>query len=143
MVKKYHVHLTESERWTLRRLISVGKGAARRLVHARILLAADQGLADDAIMAAVLVGRATVERVRRRFVEEGLDAALDPRRPERLHLRKLDGAQEARLIALACGPAPDGRDRWSLRLLADRLVELEIVEAISYETVRQTLKKTR
>jgi transposase len=142
MVKKYHVHLTDSEREALQRLISVGKGAARRLAHARILLKADQGLPDDEIMAAVEVSRPTVERVRKRCVEEGLEAALDPRRPARPRLRKLDGAQEARLIAVACSPAPDGQERWSLRLLANRVVELAIVEAISHETVRQVLKKT-
>ena len=114
--------------------------------HARILLKADEGesgprLSDEAIAEALDVNRSTVERVRIRCVEEGFEAALRPRPSRQLHPRKLDGAQEAHLVALACSPAPKGRARWSLRLLADKVVELEIVDAISYETVRQVLKK--
>lgn len=147
MIKKYIVTLTEDERRDLMALISAGKGAARRLAHARILLKADQGpdgpgWMDDAIAAALEVSRPTIERVRKRFVEEGLEAALHPRPPARAYRRKLDGAQEARLIALACGTPPAGQVRWTLRLLADTLVTLEIVEDISHETVRQVLKKT-
>lgn len=147
MIKKYIVTLTEDERRDLMALISAGKGAARRLAHARILLKADQGpdgpgWMDDAIAAALEVSRPTIERVRKRFVEEGLEAALHPRPPARAYRRKLDGAQEARLIALACGTPPAGQVRWTLRLLADTLVALEIVEDISHETVRQVLKKT-
>ena len=109
-------------------------------MHARVLLKTDEGsegprLTDDEIAEAVEVNRSTVERVRIRCVEGGVEAALHP--------RKLDGVQEAHLVALACSPAPRGRNRWSLRLLADKLVELEVVDNISYETVRQTLKKTR
>lgn len=144
---KYFVTLTEEERQELAGLIAAGKGAARRLAHARILLKADQGpggpgWTDDAIRVAVEVSRSTVERVRQRFVEEGLAAALDPRPPQREYRRKLDGEHEAHLVALSCRTPPPGQVRWTLRLLADRLVELEIVDTVSYETVRQVLKKT-
>jgi transposase len=142
MHKKYIVSLTDSERATLRALISSGKGAARRLAHARVLLKADEGLPDQAIADAVEVSRPTVERVRRRLVEEGLEAALDPRRPERVREHKIDGEAEAHLIALACSAPPAGAARWTLRLLAGKLVELEYLAAISHETVRRALKKT-
>jgi transposase len=142
MNKKYIVTLTESERVELRKLISTGKGAARRLTHARVLLKADQGLTDERIAQEVEVGTATVERVRRRFVEEGLAEALDPRRPEKPRTRKIDGEVEAHLIALVCSSPPEGKARWSLRLLADKLVELEHLPEVSHETVRRTLKQT-
>lgn len=142
MYKKYIVTLTDVERTDLQALIAAGKGAARRLAHARILLKADHGLTDEAIADAVEVSRPTVERVRKRFVEEGLDAALDPRRPARPRPRKLDGRQEAHLVALACGAPPEGQARWTLRLLADQMVELAYVDTLSHETVRRTLKKT-
>jgi transposase len=147
MKKLYRVKLLAEERAQLQELLSKGKAAARTLMHARILLKADEGVAgprlsDDQIAEAVEVNRSTVERVRMRCVEEGVEAALRPRPSRQLHPRKLDGVQEAHLVALACGPAPKGRNRWSLRLLADKLVELEVVDDISYETVRQTLKKT-
>ena len=142
MAKKYIVTLTDTERQTLKAFISAGKGAARRLAHARILLKADQGLTDETIAEAVEVSLPTVQRVRQRFVEEGLAAALDPRQPEKPRMRKLDGHQEAELIALACGVAPEGHVRWTLRLLAEKMVELEYVDTLSYETVRRTLKKT-
>jgi hypothetical protein len=146
-MKVYRVRLAPEERAYLEDLLSKSKAAARTLTHARILLKADEGeagprLSDEAIAEALEVNRSTVERVRIRCVEEGFDAALRPRPSRQVHPRKLDGVQEAHLVALACSPAPDGRNRWSLRLLADKLVELEIVEDISYETVRQTLKKT-
>src|SRR5438067_2411339 len=146
-MKLYRVKLTPEERAQLLDLLSKGKAAARTLTHARILLKADEGVAgprlsDESIAEALDMNRSTVERVRIRCVEEGFEAALRPRPSRQLHPRKLDGAQEAHLIAVACSPAPKGRARWSLRLLADRAVELEIVDAISYETVRQTLKKT-
>jgi transposase len=112
------------------------------LIHARILLKADQGLPDQTIVDEIEVSRPTVERVRRRFVEEGLEAALDPRRPETPRPHKIDGEVEAHLIALACSTPPPGRARWSLRLLADQAVELEYLDAVSHETVRQSLKKT-
>jgi transposase len=127
--------------------VSAGKAAARTLTHARILLKADEGpagpgWADEAIADALEINRSTVERVRQRCVEEGFDAALRPRPSRQVRLRTLDGAQEAQLVALACSPPPNGRDRWTLHLLADKLVELEVVDSISYESVRRTLKKT-
>ncbi len=148
-MKKYKVTLTAEEREQLQDLIAQGKASAKKLAHARILLkadAADDGPAwDDARIAVALeVSTRTVERLRQRFVEEGFEAALVRKpqsRPSRL--RKLDGAAEARLIALACSKPPDGRDRWTMQLLADQLVELEVVDAVSDETVRRTLKKTR
>jgi transposase len=147
MAKKYHVTLTESERADLRALIGAGKAAARTLAHARILLKADRAAggpawSDEAIAPAVEVSVPTIERVRQRFVLEGLEAALRPRPARGRKPRKLDGAGEARLIALACSEPPAGHGQWSLRLLADTLVELEYVEAISHETVRQVLKQT-
>jgi transposase len=148
MKKKYIVTLTEEERQMLQEMLSRGKAAARKLTHARILLKADAtpdgpGWNDEAIADGLEVGRATVERVRKEFVEEGLEAALERRKPRRLYLRKLDGDGEAHLVALACQKPPDGRRRWTLQLLADRMVELEYVDQISYQTVRRTLKKTR
>jgi transposase len=147
MKKKYIVTLTEAERQMLQTLLSRGRAAARKLMHARILLKADTsaggpGWNDDQIAEGLEVGRATVERVRKEFVEDGLEAALEPRKPRRQYLRKLDGDGEAHLIALACGEAPEGRSRWTLRLLADRMVALEQVDHLSYETVREVLKKT-
>jgi transposase len=148
MKKKYPVVLNETQREELKRLIAAGSAPARKLTHARILLKADQssegpGWVDEAIADAVEVSQPTVARVRKRYFEEGLEAALNRRPPNREYHRKLDGEQEARLIALACGEPPEGQARWSLRLLADRLVELEIVEEeVSYQTVRRTLKKT-
>jgi transposase len=117
------------------------------LAHARILLKADQGLhgpscKDQDIAAAVELSRPTIARVRQRFVQEGLEAALERRLPNRQYLHKLDGHQEAHLIALACSSPPEGQGRWTLRLLANRMVELEYVDALSYETVRRVLKKT-
>jgi transposase len=144
---KYVVTLTQDERNALRRLVSVGRAAARKLTHARILLQADSGPSgagdgDAEIGATLGVGHATIERVRQRFVEEGLEAALERRRSRRAYRRKLDGRAEARLIAVACSRAPAGRSRWTLRLLAEQLVVLEVVDAISHECVRETLKKT-
>ncbi len=146
-MKKYVVTLTPEEREELGRMIASGKGAARKLLHARILLKADQsvggpGWEDKAIAKALDAGTATLERVRKQFVEEGPEAALARRPPQREYARKLDGAGEAHLIALACSQAPEGRQRWTLRLLAGRMVTLEYVDALSHETVRQVLKKT-
>jgi transposase len=129
-------------------MVSVGKRAAAKLMHARVLLQTDQsaagrGWTDARIAEGLGVTTRTVENIRRRFVEQGLQAALDRRkqcRPSRERL--LDGAKEAKLVAICCSKAPDGRRRWTLQLLADRLVELNIVDSISYETVRRTLKKT-
>jgi transposase len=142
MAKRYLVTLTEEERVSLLGLTKRGKGAARKLTRAHVLLQADAGVSDKAIAAALHIGIATVERVRKRFVEEGLDAALSER-PRSGGQRKLDRKQEAFLIALACRTPPEGRQRWTMQLLADRLVAVQVVEAISDETVRRTLKKTR
>ncbi len=143
MHKRYPVHLTDAERDSLKRLIAAGTAPARKLAHARILLKADEGWTDAQIVEAVDISQPTISRVRKQFVEEGLEAALDRRTSRRVYRPKLDGAQEARLIALACGQPPDGQARWTLRLLADKAVELEIADALSYQTVRRTLKKTR
>jgi transposase len=148
-MKKYRVTLTPEERQSLQELIAAGKASARKLTHARILLkadAADGGPAwtDARIAQALEVGTATVERVRQRFVEQGLDAALvrkEQGRPSRA--RALDGRAEARLIALACSKPPQGRNEWTMQLLADKLVELHIVDAVCDETVRRALKKMR
>ena len=147
-VKKYKVTLTDDERQQLRDLIAAGKGAAQKLAHARILLKADAapggpGWTDERIAEALEVSTDTVARVRQRFVEEGPDAALCRKKPARpSRPRTLDGRAEARLIALACSAPPDGRKRWTMQLLADELVELEVVDAVSDETVRRTLQKT-
>jgi transposase len=147
MKKKYIVTLTEAERQMLQSMLSRGKAAARKLMHARILLKADAcsggpGWTDDQIVQGLEVGRATSERVRRLFVEEGLEAALERRKPRRVYPRALDGDGEAHLVALACQKPPEGRSRWTLRLLADRMVQLEYADQLSYQTVRRTLKKT-
>jgi len=146
-MKKYVVTLTDEEREQLTQLISHGKAAAKKLTHARILLKADNrpgspAWDDKAISVAVEVGTATVERVRRQFVEEGLAAALERRASQRHYERKLDGVAEAHLIALTCSKAPEGRKEWTMQLLADRMVVLGHVPAVSRETVRRTLKKT-
>ena len=146
-MKKYRVTLTADERHHLTTLIAAGKAAAQKLAHARILLkadAADGGPAwpDDRIAEALEVSRATVERVRQRFVEQGLEAALVRKKQARpRRQRALDGRAEAKLIALACSRPPDGRKAWTMRLLADKLVELEVVPSVSDETVRRSLKK--
>ncbi len=147
MHKRYVVTLTEGQREALQRLVAAGTAPARKLTHARILLKADQGPSgpgwvDAAIVEAMEVSQPTVSRVRKQFVEEGLEATLNRRAPRRVYTRKLDGEQEAHLIALTCGAPPAGHLRWSMRLLATKLVELEVVGAISYQTVRRTLKKT-
>ncbi len=147
-MKKYKITLTADERQSLHDLVAAGKAAAKRLAHARILLKADAApdgpaWTDARIAEAVEVNRTTVGQVRQRFVEQGLEAALVRKKQDRpSRERKLDGAGEARLITLACSTPPRGRAAWTLRLLADRLVELQVVETISTETVRQVLKKT-
>ncbi len=148
MRKRYIVRLSEEERAGLRTLVGSGSGPAQMLTHARILLKANQGeggagWTDAAIAGAVEVGHATVERVRQTYATDGLEAALGRKTPQRVYERKLDGAQEARLVALTCSPPPAGQARWTLRLLADQLVALEVVDTITGETVRQTLKQTR
>jgi len=150
MGKKYVVRLDESEREMLGGLVKKGRGKvlARKRLHAEILLKADEGpigpgWTDRRVSEAFDVHLNTVQNIRQRFVEGGMEAALDRKkqlRPSRQRI--LDGEGEARLIAIACGAAPAGQARWTLRLLASRLVELEVVESISHETVRQRLKKT-
>ena len=147
MKKKYVVTLTDEERGALRAMITAGKGSARKLAHARILLKAERRKRqrewqDARIAAALDVAVSTIEKVRQRFVEEGLEAALVPRPPRREYDRKLGGKEEAHLITLACSTPPEGHARWTLRLLADRLVRLEVVDSVSHETVRRVLKKT-
>jgi transposase len=147
-MKKYKVTLTPEERNSLQDLIAAGKASAQKLAHARILLKADAAPGgpawiDARIAEAVEVNVTTVERVRERFVEQGVEAALARKKQDRpSRERKLDGQAEARLVALACSEPPLGRARWTLRLLADKLVELEVVDTVSTETVRQVLKKT-
>jgi transposase len=139
--KKYRVSLTESEREQLSNIARRGKSSARKVKRALILCQADEGLSDEQIAEALLVGASTVSRVRQRFVEEGMESALNER-PRPGQRRKLDGKQEAHLVAVACSQAPAGHARWTLRLLADKVVELEFADSISPETVRQVLKKT-
>jgi transposase len=147
-MKKYLVTLSDEERQSLHRPTAAGKASALKVTHARILLKADQpdggpAWPDEQIAEALEVGLSTIARLRQRFVEQGLEAALSRKKQERpSRTRKLDGRAEARLIALACSAPPEGRREWTMRLLADRLVELEIVDAVSDETVRRVLKKT-
>lgn len=142
-MKKYLVTLTDEERQHLGQLLAKGKSAARTLRHAQALLKADEtsGWKDAAIAEAFGLSVRTVERLRQRFVEQGLEAALAPK-PVPRPPRKVDGVVEAHLVALACSDPPAGRQRWTLRLLADKLVELDLVQSISHEGVRQALKKT-
>lgn len=146
MRPKRIVRLTPNERVQLTQFISGGRAPARKLAHARILLKADAGpegpgWTDDAIAEALEVGKVTVWRVRRKYIEEGLEAALTHRHSNNHRPCRLDGDQEAHLIALACSEPPTGRNRWTLRLLAKRMVELEYADRLSHETVRGTLKK--
>ena len=139
--KKYIINLSDTDREKLEQMTHKGTLKARQFKRAMILLKADEGLSDPQIMAALNVSRPCVERIRKRFVADGIERALneDPRPGQR---RKLDGRAEATLIATACSEAPEGHARWTLRLLAGKLVQLQVVEAISHETVRRTLKKT-
>lgn len=137
--KKYIVDLAPEERQTLEQLLQKGKSSARKLTRARILLHADEGLTDEEIATALGVGVATVERTRQRFVEANLEALNERPRPG--GQCKLSGKQEAQLIAVACTPAPSGRTRWTLQLLAEQVVTLGFADSIARETVRQVLKK--
>jgi transposase len=143
---KYVVRLTAGHRRLLEQMVSSGKHPARVLTRARVLLKADAGTGgpgweDAAIAEALDCGERTVARVRQKYAAGGLDAALYAKKPTGRQYRKLDGKQEAKLVALACSPAPDGRGRWTMKLLADRLVELQVVEGIDPATVWRTLKK--
>lgn len=144
--KIYRVTLTNEERKGLTDLVNKGKGPAGKLKRARILLMADEnqangGWKDDDIVQALHTSRRTVERTRQKCVEMGVEAAINHTRPKKTRSKVLDGAAEARLVQLACSEAPDGHENWTLRMLADKLIELEVVETVSYETVRTTLKK--
>jgi transposase len=141
MAKKYQVSLTDEEREALLTLTKKGSVAARKLNRAHILLQADAGATDDGIAQALHIGTATVERIRKRFVQGGVQAALTEQ-PRPGGKRKLDGKAEASLVAWACSTPPDDRTHWTMQLLADKLVELKLVASISDETVRRTLKKT-
>lgn len=146
-MKKYIVKLSEQEREEFQEWISKGKSSARKLLHARILLKADASengpsWKDEQISEALEVSPSTIFRVRQRFVEEGTEAAVSRRPGSGYRDPKIDGEKEAHLIALTCSQAPSGQARWTLRLLAEKMVELEYIDSLSYETVRQTLKKT-
>jgi transposase len=146
MQKKYIVELTSEERKQLTALVKKGKTAAYKIRHAQMLLKVDQGKkgpgwSDSTVAEAFTAHITTVERLRKRFVEEGLEAALE-RHNRTNYTRKLDGDVEAHLIAIACSEPPEGRNEWSLRLLADKLVELKVVDSVSHMTVSRTLKKT-
>ena len=148
MPKKYIVDLSEEERQSLEKLATTGKHSAYKIIHARILLKADinqadGGWSDSAISKALDLSTSTIVRVRQRFVESGFEASLNYRRGRGRKQRRLDGEKEAHLLAIACTQAPSGRERWTLRMLADKMVELNYVESISHETVRQTLKKMK
>lgn len=145
-IGKYIVRLTLQEREYLTELTKKGNSSAKKILHGRILLRADaaqggENRRDKEIKELEKVSAATVSRVRQLFVEEGLESALNRKPHKRIKPRRLDGEQEARLTSLCCSQAPEGRARWTLRLLADQLVEMEVVESIAPETVRQTLKK--
>lgn len=148
MYQKYFVRLTSEERQYLEKLVSSGNAPARKTRRARILLKSDcsesgPNWSYEAICEALDVNSMTVANVRKAFAEGGLEKALNRKKPEREYEHALDGEAEAHLIALACGAAPDGYERWSLRLLRDRFVKLEIVSDVSHETIRTTLKKRR
>jgi transposase len=147
-MKKYRVTLSADERRRLEERLSRGKADVRKLKHAQVLLKVDEsadgpGWTDDQVAAAVGVGTATIERLRRRFIEDGFEAALSHHTgPDRVYRTKLDGIQEAHLITLACSEPPDGRGRWTLKLLAERLVARGHIATVAVETVRTALKKT-
>jgi len=147
MNQKYIVKLTETERLQLKELISSGEASARQIRRAYILLKSDSSEGGpkwkyQTICEAYDVSQLTVYNVRKKYIESGLEGAILRKKPDRVYERRLDGEGEAHLIALVCGEPPDGYERWSLRLLKDRIISLEIVENISHETIRQTLKKT-
>jgi hypothetical protein len=145
-MKKYIVKLTEQEREELEQMISTGKHSARKLMHARILLKADESTGrphwtDEQICEAIGGSLSTIGRVRQQFVEEGVAAAISRRKGSGIRDLKIDGECEAHLVALTCSTPPEGQERWTLRMLADKMVELEYIDSISHETVRRTLKK--
>jgi len=143
--KKYHVYLTAEEKEYLRQIVKKGTGRARQIQRAHILLKADvsegKGWTDQQIRETFHLARNTVSKIRKRFTEVGLAETVKRKQPEREYVTRLDGEQEAHLVALACSEPPEGYARWTLRLLAERMVALEYVDSVSYETVRQVLKK--
>lgn len=141
MAKKYIVKLTKEERTILKGIISTGKNSVKKILRARALLKADDSWTDEKISEALEISLPTIERMRKHFVEEGLENVLKGRYGNRQYSHKLDGEQEAQLIAMTCSEPPPGRSRWTLHLLADGMVKLKHVDSISHETVRQTLKK--
>jgi transposase len=147
-MKKHIVKLTQEERVQLKTLINKGKGSARKITHARVLLKADEGkygefCKDADISKSLDLGLRTVERIRERLVLEGLESALNRRLPRKTKEKKIDGDAEAHLVALACSKPPKGQAKWTLRLLADKMVVLNYIDSISHEGVRKTLKKTK
>ena len=140
--KKYIVKLSKSEKQKLKSMIASGKHSVKKLLKARVLLKSDQGWIDQKIADSLDVTTQTIENMRKQFVEDGFDNFLQGRYSQRTYFRKLDGKQEAQLITIACSEAPEGRERWTLKMLANEMVRLEYVDDISYETVRRTLKKT-
>ena len=141
MKKTYKVKLSKKQKRLIEKKLSSGESSARILKRLAILKKADEGLKDKEIAKEAMVGQATVERIRKRYCQEGLESLMINPTPKRDYKRKFDGDKEAQLIAIACGRPPEGIAQWSLRLLADRVVELEIVESSAPETIRQVLKK--
>ena len=139
--KKYVVKLSQEERNVLEEMISSGKHSAKKILRARVLLKADASWPDQKIAEALEVNVRTIERLREQLVEEGFDSFMNGHRSKRQYSRKLDGKQEAQLTTIACSQPPEGRARWTLRLLADRMVQLDYIDSVSHETVRQVLKK--
>ena len=148
-MKKYFVTLNEDERTHLEELISKGKHRSQKVLNALILLGCDEGefqtqrSTNEELARVLNVSMRKIDRLKKRFVEEGLETALTGRKGSRVYDRKIDGDFEAHLIAVSCSEPPEGFSRWSLRLLADRVVELEYIDSVSHETVRQILKKTK
>ena len=146
---KYRVTLTQSERTELEQLARKGRHRSHKVLNALILLNCDRGpcqerpMRNEDVAAVLRVSTRKIDRVKKRFVEEGLDVALNGRKGQRAYARKADGDFEAHLVALSCSQPPEGFSRWSLRLLADKVVELEYIDSVSYETVRRVLKKTK
>jgi len=146
-ILRYRVTLTEQEREELKRITEKGKHNAQKILNALILLNSDEGefqrhkLKNNEVAQVLNIGKRKIDRVKKRFVEEGLEIALSGHKGQRAYKRKADGDFEAHLVALSCSQAPEGYERWSLRLLADKLVELEYIDSVSYETIRRVLKK--
>lgn len=147
-MKKYLVTLTEDEREYLGKLTSKGKHQSQKILNALILLGCDEGeyqdnrLTNEILASALRISMKKIDRVKKRFVEEGLDVALNGKKGTRVYAKKIDGDFEAHLIALNCSDPPEGFANWSLRLLADKVVELEYIDHVSHETIRRILKKT-